>query len=329
MTGIRLLDLGRTSALRSQAIYHAVAERAAPGDPPTLCVLHPDRPYVSLGYHQQADREIDLTFCRESRIPVIRRRVGGGAVLLDENQLFFHLVVPRARLRDLGLPQRFDLRYARLVAPAIAAYARLGVAAELRPPNDIQVAGPTPSSTSKKIGGTGMADIEDSFVFVGSMMLAFDHARMARVLAFADESLREPVRRSIEEYVTSLEQVTGCRPSMASVRAALLAGFREALGIELEPGELSDSEEAAVVELEELFASEEWLHRVVWSRERPRRLAINGAVRYVEGETTDGTRVSVRVTDGKVDLVKVGRDVAADDAEIAALTEKLVESAAA
>ncbi len=316
---VRLLDLGQTTALRSQAIYHAVAECGAPDDPPTLCVLHPDRPYVSIGYHQDADREIDLAYCRERAIPVIRRRVGGGAVLLDADQLFFHLVVPRGRLECLGLPRRFDERYVRLVAPAIAAYRKLGVVAAFRPVNDIHVDG-------RKIGGTGAADIDSCFVFVGSMMLAFDHALMARVLRFADEGLRREVRRSIERYVTSLEQIRGEKPALAAVHEALLAGFREALAIELEPGCLNAAEESKTAELETLFASEDWLHRITWSRERPRALAINCAVRYLEAQTTNGVAVAVRVIDGTVDAVRVGG--AADSAEVATLTRKLIAAAA-
>jgi lipoate-protein ligase A len=315
----RLLDLGQVSALRSQTVYHAVAECASTDDLATLCVLRPDRPYVSIGYHQDADREIDLAYCRARRIPVLRRRVGGGAVLLDANQLFFHFVVPNGQLGRLGLPLRFDRRYERLVAPAIAAYRHLGVPAEFRGANDIHVGG-------RKIGGTGAADLGDSFVFVGSMMLAFDHGRMARVLRLADEGLRASVQRSIERHVTSLEQVLGGRPALEEVHAALLTGFAQELDLDLEVADLREPEEAKAAEFAVLFESEEWLRRVSWSRERPRKLVINCAVRYVEGETPSGTRVAVRVVDGRLDEVRVSG--AAPAAEVTSLTRKLVEAAA-
>jgi hypothetical protein len=150
---------------------------------------------------------------------------------------------------------------------------------------------------------------------------------MARVLRFADPELRAVVARSIEQYVTSLEQVLGRRPAMGTVRDALLEGFRTALRVELEPGAPTAAEEAAVREIEARFASDEWLHRVRWSRERPRRLMINGAVRYVEGATASGTPVTVRVVEGALDGVHVGG--AGDEAEIRALAEKLVALAAA
>jgi len=316
---MRLLDLGKTGALRSQSLYHAVAECMQPGDAPTLCVLHPDRPYVSIGYHQQADREIDLDYCRAQDIAVVRRRVGGGAVLLDQRQLFFQLIVPRDRMAEIGLSERFDERFAQLVAPAIAAYRRLGVRAELRAPNDIHAGG-------RKIGGTGTADIGEAFVFVGNMMLAFDHALMARVLYFRDESVRADVRRSIEQHVTSLEELLGTHPPLDAVRDAVIAGFTETLGVELSPGRLSEDERRKAEELDRLFASAEWLHRITWSRERPRKLAINCAVRYVEAETADGVAVVVRLADDRVELIRTGDGRPATDPHVAALMGKLTES---
>lgn len=38
---VRLLPVGQVSALRSQTLYHAVAECATASDAPTLCVVYP------------------------------------------------------------------------------------------------------------------------------------------------------------------------------------------------------------------------------------------------------------------------------------------------
>lgn len=311
----RLLDFGRISPVRTQAIYHAVAECAAPDDAPTLCVLSPDRPYVSIGYHQEAARELDLDVCRREAVPVIRRKVGGGAVLLDSDQLFFHLIVPAQRLAALGLPLWIAQRYSRLVAPAIAAYRRLGVAAEFRPASDIRAGG-------KKIGGTGAGDVGDAFVFVGSMMLRFDHALMSRLLRLADERMREDVRRSITERVTSLDALLPVRPSMDTVREALIAGFEAELGLVLAPGSLTVEEEAAAAAIESEFASDDWLHRVTWAPDRARRLFIDADVVYVEVEARDrGASVVLRVARGRIDEVVVRGGA---PGEAAALRRRLV-----
>ncbi|MGH7818246.1 MAG: lipoate--protein ligase family protein, partial [Candidatus Binatia bacterium] len=215
-----------------------------------------------------------------------------------------HLILPNDRLGELALPLRLADRYPRLAAPAIAAYRRLGVAASFRPVNDIHVNG-------RKIGGTGTASIADAFVFVGSMMIDFDHGLMARVLSFSDEKMRDKVRASMEEYVTSLRRETGAKLRMEYVRHSLLEGFRAELGLDLEPGILRGGEVELAEQLDVEFLREEWLHRICWQGARTRRLAINCAVRYLEAEhKAEGglLRMSVRVVDGKVDDLLLSGD---------------------
>lgn len=304
MRKTRLLDMGQVSAVRSQTIYHAVAECAGENDPPTLSILRPNQPYVSIGYHQEAGKEVDLKYCQAHNLPVIRRMVGGGAVLLDENQLFFHIIVPRKKLPALGLPLRLAERYPLLARPAIAAYHKLGIPAAFRPINDIHVHG-------RKLGGTGAADIGEAFVFVGSMMLDFNHALMARVLRFSDEKMRDKVHKSMEEYVTSLKRETGDKPPLDTVREALLAGFREELQLEPEPGHLTPKEEQKIEELNQLFLSEGWLHRISWQDRGVRKLTISGPVRFFEAEhkVLGGLlRMAVRVVDGCIDDLLLSGD---------------------
>lgn len=304
MLKARLLDLGPVTAVRSQTVYHGVAQRAAPYDPPTLCLSFPDHRYVSIGYHQEANKEVDLAYCLERGLPVLRRMVGGGVVLLDENQLFFNLIVPNGRLPELGLPLRLSERYRVLVRPAVAAYRRLGVQAGFRPVNDIHVEG-------RKITGTGMASIGDALVFVGSIIRDFDHALMARVLRFSDEPVRREVLKSMKEHVTSLRHETGMLPEVGKVRDALLGGFRDKLRLELQPGSLREDEEREIADLDALFSSDEWLHEISWGESRARRLAINCAVRFVEAEhrASDGLlRMVVRIVEGRIDELLLAGD---------------------
>ena len=98
MDPIRLLDLGTVSPLRSQTIYHAVGYALGAESPDTILLVSPDAPYVSIGRHQDVDREVDLDYCREHGFPVVRREVGGGAVYLDGNQLFTQWIFQAADL---------------------------------------------------------------------------------------------------------------------------------------------------------------------------------------------------------------------------------------
>ena len=80
---MELFNLGKVSWEESQLIYHAMALLGRQA----LCLVSPSSPYVCIGYHQDVEQEVDLEFCKDHKIPVFRRQVGGGAVYLDGNQL--------------------------------------------------------------------------------------------------------------------------------------------------------------------------------------------------------------------------------------------------
>ncbi|MDQ7052520.1 MAG: hypothetical protein Q9P14_06380 [candidate division KSB1 bacterium] len=171
---IRLVDLGTVSYLRSQTVYHGVAYARTDHTPDTILLMNPKEPYVCVGFHQEVDKEVDMTFCREKGLPVLRREVGGGAVLLDENQMFTQWIMAPDRL-PWNLNKRFQI-YAR---PLVQTYHAFGIQAEFRPINDIHVSG-------RKIGGTGAAAIGQAEVMVGSFL--FDFAGPLELMARANGS---------------------------------------------------------------------------------------------------------------------------------------------
>ena len=58
-------------------------------------LISPAQPYASIGFHQDMEQELELDYCAAHSIPIFRREVGGGAVYLDEAQLFWQLILPR------------------------------------------------------------------------------------------------------------------------------------------------------------------------------------------------------------------------------------------
>lgn len=247
MNAIRLLDLGTVSPVRSQTIYHAVGYAMGDDSPDTILLVSPDAPYVSIGRHQDADREVDLEYCAEHGLPVIRREVGGGAVYLDGNQLFTQWIFQAADLPGT-VQDRFEL-YAETL---VRTYRTLGIAAEYRPINDIHVAG-------RKIGGTGAARMDRAEVVVGSLMFDFDTASMARVLKVPSEKFRDKVFQSLTEYMTTMRRELGAPPDRATVVRAYLESCATVLDRPVEPGELRPEELELAVALDERFASADWL----------------------------------------------------------------------
>ncbi len=148
---MELYNLGKVPWEESQLLYHALAQLGHE----SLCLLSPATPYVCIGFHQDVVQEVDLEFCRANDIPVFRREVGGGAVFLDGNQLFFQLILHRD---NPIAPKRIDVFYKKFLQPVIEVHQRIGIAAEYKPVNDLIV-------EARKISGTGAAEIGDSIVF--------------------------------------------------------------------------------------------------------------------------------------------------------------------
>src|SRR5512144_1868055 len=150
---IRVLDFGFVPPIASQAIYHGLADALAAEDAPVVTLCSPTDPYICVGALQDGRVEIDEAYCRSRGLPVLRREIGGGAVYLDRNHLFYHFIFPRHRASAASL----DL-FPWFIEPVLRTYRGLGIAARYRPINDIHVDG-------RKIGGTAAARIREAVVF--------------------------------------------------------------------------------------------------------------------------------------------------------------------
>ena len=190
---IRLVDAGTVPYLRSQTVYHGVAKARTERTPNTIILVIPEEAYVCIGLHQELDKEVDLAFCKANNIPIVRREVGGGAVYLDEGQVFTQWI-----FRPDRLPMRVDKRFALFAKPLVETYKALGIQAYFRPINDIQVSG-------KKIGGTGAAAIGNAEVLVGSFLFDFNFELMSKVLKVPDEKFRDKIFHSLQEYMTTMK----------------------------------------------------------------------------------------------------------------------------
>lgn len=266
---IRLLDLGTVGPLRSQTIFHAVGYAMTEGSPDTILLVSPDAPYVSIGRHQDVDREVDRAVCAELGFPVIRREIGGGAVYLDGNQLFTQWIFAAEHL-----PATVEDRFTLYCDTLVQAYRALGIEAAYRPVNDIHVNG-------RKIGGTGAARMDRAEVVVGSLMFDFDVLTMSRVLKVPSEKFRDKVFQTMSEYMTTMRRELGEPPPRQVVVDAYVDACSVALDRAVVPGSLRSEEIELADRLDQRFASLEWLEEGGGLR-RP-GVKIHEGVRVAEG----------------------------------------------
>lgn len=301
MDAIRLLDLGLVSPVRSQTIYHAVAYALDADAPDTIILVAPSSPYVCIGFHQELEKEVNVGYCRARGLPVLRREVGGGAVYLDQNQVFAQWVFHATALpADLG--ERFAL-YAR---PLVETYRALGIPANYRPINDVHVGG-------KKIGGTGAAQMGQAQVVVGSLMFDFDFEMMSQVLQVSSEKMRDKVFQSLNEYMTTMTRMLGYTPERGAVLKLYLEQAQVALRRRIVRGKPTDRELALAVELDRQFMTDEWLYQKGSPPRAEGDVKIHQDVRVQEVafKTPGGlVRATARLLDGRIDDVTLSGDFA-------------------
>lgn len=254
----RFVDLGPRDGFFIQSVYEAVAKRVGAGrSPPTVLFVYPSHPYVCIGVHQLPDLEVDIGFCRSKGIPVVRRQVGGGAVYLDQNQQFYHVVVPKDHPVARGPVKSF---FERVLRAVVEFYRSYGLPAEYKPVNDVVVRG-------RKASGNGAALLHEAMVLVGNVILDFDADTAARVLRVPDEKLRSHLVSSMREWVTSLRRELGYVPPRGEVVRRLRESFERALGVKLVEGELSPEELEETGRIASAMRSPEWLYALAHGRE--------------------------------------------------------------
>jgi lipoate---protein ligase len=260
---MKLNRLGTVSWSDSQLLYHAQPRLGREG----LNLLSPGSPYVCLGYFQDAEQEVDVDLCREEGIPIFRREVGGGAVYLDGEQLFYQLIIHRD---NPLVPHGWEGFYRRFLKAPIAAYRKLGIPAEYRPVNDIVANG-------RKVSGNGAAEIGDYLVLVGNLIVDFDYENMTRVLRVPDEKFRDKIYQTMRDNLSTIRREIGTAPPREALWDLLAEEFAQVLDPMDTVTEVDEEWQAEADRLAQVMLTDEWLHRRR-GRPRERKVTIRSGV---------------------------------------------------
>ena len=230
----RIIDTGVREGRANIAFDPALIELRQQEQVPDTIRFMRFPPTALIGRHQDLSREIDLEFCAEQGIGIVRRLTGGGAIYLDEGQLGWELVFHRS---SLGIAHLQDLAAA-ICNAAAAGLRELGVAAKFRPRNDIEVDG-------RKISGTGGFFDGDILIYQGTVLVDMNAAQMVRALNIPEAKVAKHELDTAEQRVVTLKELLGDElPDLETIQAALIKGFETHLGLTAVAGEITDAEEA-------------------------------------------------------------------------------------
>ncbi len=240
---MKLYQLGIQPGFASMTCFHALARL----EEEAVVVVSPLKPYVSVGYFQNREQVLDEKKCRELGLPVIRREVGGGTVLLDMNQIFYHIILRRD---NLLLPLSVEERYRRFSQVPINTYRRLGVPVRFKPINDIL------TEAGRKISGEGGANIGHCAVFTGSIILDFDVETMVKIFRVPDEKFRDKIQKTLAENISTLKLELGQVPPRTEIEKVLIQEWETLFG-PLEPGIVTEEILAEMAQVEKDLTSED------------------------------------------------------------------------
>ncbi|WP_162569052.1 lipoate--protein ligase [Acidianus sulfidivorans] len=159
-------------------------------------IIYPTQsPFISVGYHQEIRREVNLKLCQELGIPVIRRDTGGGTVIITKNQQGYRIGIVDKDYSSI------KEAYQKYLLPVVYSIRECGLPAELRG-QDIVI-------KNKKVSGNGAVSLENSLVLTGSVILRNDLINYFNCLKVSEEKFRDKIVKSMTEWITGIYDELG------------------------------------------------------------------------------------------------------------------------
>lgn len=318
-SGTRLIDVGEVDPVTSQALYHAVTRSVTSTDQDdTVILARPAAPYASLGYHYSS-AVVDLEYCDEENLPVFRRRIGGGLVYLDRDQLFVQFCIE-------GLPRYRGAAYEQLMTPLVETIDELGLEGGLSDGFDL-------TANGRKIGGIGAGEIDGASAVTTGLLFDFDWQRATDIHDTPTPAFRRQLLSTMRSRVTTLARECSQRPAWEYVKTRLWEHLMVDLPTTYQ-GELTAHERELLEEERERLRSDEFLH-LIDQPPTERRVKVTDGVflRLVRAPVeTDYTQVVIEERNRTVADVRTldgGRPPVASDLRgesVEAAVDRLTES---
>lgn len=146
-------------------------------------------PTVICGRNQEMDKEVNMDYCRQHAIDVVRRKSGGGCVYADLDNFMFSYVCPGDEITSTFA------RYTSMIASCLRS---LGLDASATGRNDILVAG-------RKVAGNAFYHLPGRCISHGTMLYNFDLPTMGKAITPSRAKLESKSVKSVQSRVTCLK----------------------------------------------------------------------------------------------------------------------------
>lgn len=199
MTEVLLPD----SRDRRLTFFLAMEEYLARDVREDLVFLWQTGPTVIFGRNQDMAAEVNVPFCEERGIALVRRKSGGGCVYSDRGNLMVSCITPDTNAAAV---------FARFLGLLAGALSDLGLPAVVTEHNDILVDG-------RKVSGNAFYGLPQGSIVHGTMLYDLDVETMERALTPSGEKLARHAVASVRARVRNLRAFAEGVPQLASCAA--------------------------------------------------------------------------------------------------------------
>jgi lipoate-protein ligase A len=260
----RLLNFQYYNIFENMAIDEAIFHETIKNKKhPTIRLYGSNPAAISIGYFQDARKEVNLEKCRKDGVDVVRRITGGKAVFHfneitycvvagDQEKIFSPDILGTYKVISKCIA--CGLAYLGINA-ALAESGRAGAGEE---PNSCCFSVPSKNEllvNGRKICGSAQVRRRGGFLQHGSLLLAFDPGKTASLLL----PVRAPEQlEKLKKAVTAVNEEVISPVHIRDICLQLRKGFTDELGIELVEETPTPAEETLKNELMKKYSGVNW-----------------------------------------------------------------------
>lgn len=176
---------------RSLAFYLAMEEFVASNVEGEAFFVWQSEPTVIYGRNQVLENEVNMVYCKEHEVEVVRRKSGGGCVYSDKGNIMVSYVSERGVVNEV---------FERYLDAMTGFLHSIGVPADKSGRNDILVNG-------RKVSGNAFHQLPDRSIVHGTLLYSTDFDALQQALLPPVEKLQRHGIESVRQRVMNLSEV--------------------------------------------------------------------------------------------------------------------------
>ena len=228
-----------TNENRQLSFYLAMEEYVARNvSEPDCFFMWQVEPSVIFGRNQVVENEVNLEYCREHDIRVVRRKSGGGCVYADMDNLMLSMVTDGDNV---------GFTFNRFVTMIQLALHKIGVTATSTAHNDIMIG-------DRKVCGTAFYQLPGRSIVHSTMLYDTNMQHMLNAITPSAEKLEKKGIQSVRQRITLLKDHTPLS----------LDEIKQKIRDTLCDGDLVLTEEqvAGIEEIEQTYLKQDFIHLI-------------------------------------------------------------------